>query len=219
MKSDSDIKRDVDDELRWDPNVHADDIAIAVTDGVVELTGFVTSYAAKSAAESAAQRVAGVLGVADDLEVRLPGIDQRPDPDIARDAVGELKTGLPDSWENIKAVVNDGLVTLDGEVEWNYQRENAEMGVNCVTGVKGVNNLISLKPKPVPAPGDIKQQIERAFRRSALIDANRITVEADGGEVTLEGTVRSWAERQEAERAAWSGPGVFRVDNRIVVSP
>ena len=219
MKPDSEIKRDVDDELRWDPNVHADDIVIAVTDGVVALTGFVPSYAGKSAAEKAAQRVAGVVGVADDLEVRRPGIDQPPDPDIARDAVRELKAWVPGCWENIKAVVNNGLVTLDGEVEWNYQRENAEMGINCITGVTGVNNLISLKPKPAPASGKIKQQIEEAFRRSALIDANRITVEADGGEVTLEGTVRSWAERQEAERAAWSGPGVFKVDNRIVVSP
>lgn len=219
MKSDSDIKRDVDDELRWDPSVRADDIAVAVTNGVVELTGFVPSWTAKSAAERAAQRVAGVLSVADDLEVRRPGVDQPPDPDIARDVVRELKAWVPDCWENIKAVVNSGLVTLDGEVEWNYQRENAAMGVNSITGVIGVNNQISLTRKPAPAPGEIKQQIEAAFRRSALIDANRITVGADGSTVTLAGKVRSWAERQEAERAAWAGSGVSKVENRLVVSP
>ena len=217
MRPDSDIKRDVEDELRWDPNVHADDVAVAVKDGVVTLTGFVTSYAQKFAAERAAKRVMGVVGLANDLEVRLPGVDQRPDPDIARNVIAELRVWLPSSHENIKAVVKEGWVTLEGEVEWNYQREYAERAVRWIKGVKGVSNLIRLKPKAAPTPAEVKQRIEEAFRRSALIDANRITVEENGGEVILKGTVRSWAERQEAERAAWAAPGVTRVDNRIVV--
>jgi osmotically-inducible protein OsmY len=216
MRTDSDIKREVEDELRWDPGVDATNFAVAVKDGVVTLTGFVTSYAQKFAAERAVKRVAGVFGVANDIEVRLPGVDERPDPDIARDVAAELKIWLPNSWQNIKVVVKNGWVTLEGEVEWNYQREYAERAVRWIKGVKGVSNLIRLKPKETPSPAEIKEKIEEAFRRSALIDANRITVEANGGEVILKGRVRSWAERQEAERAAWAAPGVVKVVNQIV---
>jgi osmotically-inducible protein OsmY len=216
MRTDSDIKREVEDELRWDPSVDATNFAVAVKDGVVTLTGFVTSYAQKFAAERAVKRVAGVFGVANDIEVRLPGVDERPDPDIARDVAAELKIWLPNSWQNIKVVVKNGWVTLEGEVEWNYQREYAERAVRWIKGVKGVSNLIRLKPKETPSPAEIKEKIEEAFRRSALIDANRITVEANGGEVILKGRVRSWAERQEAERAAWAAPGVVKVVNQIV---
>lgn len=219
MRSDSDIKRDVEEELRWEPNLDPTDIAVAVKNGVVTLTGFVRSYAHKFTAERAAKRVAGVVGLANDLEVRLPGEAERPDPDIARDVVANLKIWLPNSWEHIKAVVKNGWVTLEGEVEWNYQREYAERAVRWVKGVKGVSNLIRLKPRVAPAPEEIKQKIEEAFRRSALLDANRITVETHGSEVVLRGTVRSWAEREEAERAAWLAPGVTRVNNRIAVSP
>ena len=216
MRTDSDIKREVEDELRWDPSVDATNFAVAVKDGVVTLTGFVTSYAQKFAAKRAVKRVAGVFGVANDIEVRLPGVDERPDPDIARDVAAELKIWLPNSWQNIKVVVKNGWVTLEGEVEWNYQREYAERAVRWIKGVKGVSNLIRLKPKETPSPAEIKEEIEEAFRRSALIDANRITVEANGGEVILKGRVRSWAERQEAERAAWAAPGVVKVVNQIV---
>ena len=216
MRTDSDIKREVEDELRWDPSVDATNFAVAVKDGVVTLTGFVTSYAQKFAAKRAVKRVAEVFGVANDIEVRLPGVDERPDPDIARDVAAELKIWLPNSWQNIKVVVKNGWVTLEGEVEWNYQREYAERAVRWIKGVKGVSNLIRLKPKETPSPAEIKEKIEEAFRRSALIDANRITVEANGGEVILKGRVRSWAERQEAERAAWAAPGVVKVVNQIV---
>jgi osmotically-inducible protein OsmY len=217
MRSDIDIKRDVEDELRWDPDIDATDIAVAVKNGVVALTGFVRSYSQKIDAEADAKRVAGVLGVANDIEVRLPGIDERPDPEIARDAITELKGELPYSWDKIRVVAKNGWVTLEGDVEWNYQRDRAEKAIRRVRGVTGVTNSIHLKPRVAPA--EIKRKIEDAFRRNALIDASRVTVEANGGEVILRGTVRSWAERQDAEREAWSAPGVTKVDNRIIISP
>jgi osmotically-inducible protein OsmY len=216
MRLDSDIKRDVEDELRWDPDVDATDISLAVHNGVVALAGFVRSYAQKTQAERDAKRVAGVVGVANDIEVRLPVIDQRPDPDIVRDAVSALKAELPFSSENIKVVAKDGWLTLEGAVEWNYARERAESAVKRIRGVKGVTNSIEVKPKV--APFEIRRKIEDAFRRSAELDASRITVEANGSEVILRGTVKSWAERQEAERAAWAAPGVTRVENRISIS-
>lgn len=217
MRSDSDIKRDVDDELRWDPDIDATDIAVAVKNGVVTLTGFVRSYSQKRQAEADAKRIAGVFGLANDIEVRLPVISKRLDPEIARDAVATIQIELPYSYEHIKVVVKEGWVTLEGEVEWHFQRERTEDAVQRLRGVKGISNLIRIKPKTVPA--DIKRKIDEAFRRSAEIDANRITVEASGGEITLKGTVRSWAERQEAEPVAWSAPGVTKVDNGITISP
>ena len=216
MRLDSDIRRDVEDELRWDPDIDATDIAVAVHNGVVALTGFVRSYSQRTQAERDAKRVAGVLGVANDIEVRLPVIDQRPDPDIARDAVSALKSELPYSSENIKVIAKDGKITLEGTVEWNYARERAESAVKRIRGVKGVTNSITLKPKV--APYEVRRKIEDAFRRSAEIDASRVTVEANGSEVILRGTVKSWAEREEAERAAWAAPGVTKVDNRVTIS-
>jgi osmotically-inducible protein OsmY len=217
MKADSDIKRDVEAELRWDPDINPTDIGVAVKDGVVTLTGFVRSYTEKWQAERDAKRVAGVVGVANDIEVRLPTSSQRPDPEIARDAVAALKHELPYSYETMKVIVKDGWLTLEGTAEWNYQRVRAEEAVRRVNGIKAVSNLILLKPSV--APSEIKAKIEEAFRRSAEVDAQRITVEAHGSEVILRGRVRSWAERQEAERAAWRAPGVTKIDNRITIGP
>ena len=217
MRSDSDIRRDVEDELRWDPDIDPTDIAVSVNNGVVTLAGFVRSYLQKYEAEADAKRVAGVVAVANDIEVRLPNIDERPDPEIARDAIARIKSELPYSWEKIRAVVHSGWLTLEGEAEWNYQRQRAEQAVRRVRGIKGVINNIAVKPRV--APMEIRRKIEEALRRAAEIDASHITVEAAGSEVILRGTVRSWAERQEAERAAWSAPGVTKVDNRIIVSP
>ena len=216
MRSDSDIKRDVEAELQSDPSIDATDIAVAVKNGVVTLSGFVPKFMDKLEAEAAAKRVADVVGLANDLEVRLPLSDKRPDPEIARDAVAAVKTQLPFSWQQIKVIVDKGWVTLEGQVEWNYQREEAERAVRRVKGVTGVINTIQLKPRVEPS--EIKRKIEEAFRRSAEIDASRITVETNGGEVFLRGTVRSWAERQEAERAAWKAPGVTRVVNQIAIA-
>jgi osmotically-inducible protein OsmY len=219
MRSDGDIKRDVEAELRYEPDIDATDITVSVKNGVVTLSGFAKSYMQKHRAEVVAKRVAGVVGLADEIEVRLPGVDARPDPEIAREAAANLKALLPYSSEHIKAVVKDGWLTLEGEVEWNYQRNYAAQAVRRIKGLKAISNLIRLKPQAQPAPAEIRHKIEEAFRRSAEVDANRITVEATGSEVVLKGTVRSWAERTEAERVAWSAPGITKVDNRIVVQP
>jgi osmotically-inducible protein OsmY len=200
LRSDSDIRGDVEDELRWDPDIDATDISVTVNNGVVTLAGFVRCYMQKYSAEVDAKRVAGVVAVANDIEIRLPGVDERPDPEIARNAVERIKSDLPFVWDNVRVVVKSGWVTLEGEVEWNYQRERAEAAVRRVRGEKGITNSIVVKPRV--APMEIKRKIEEALRRAAEIDARRVTVKTVGSEVILRGTVRSWAERQQAETAA-----------------
>jgi osmotically-inducible protein OsmY len=216
MKEDNDIKKDVEDELQWDPDIDATDIAVAVKSGVVTLTGYVRSYRQKVQAEQDTKRVAGVTGVANDLEVRLPFISQRPDSEIARDVVLAIQKELPYSSHFVKAVVKDARVTLEGEMKWSYQRERAEQAALKVRGITRVINSIKLASRMPPQ--EIKRKIEDALKRSAEVDTNRILVEADGQVVTLKGTARSWAERDEAERIARNAPGVIGVDNRIAIS-
>lgn len=214
MISDSDIKRDVEAELQWSPDIDETDIAVKVKDGEVTLSGYARNYFEKLQAESAVKRVKGVVAVANDLGVRsFTGTPT--DPEIARAAVAALKYALPWNWENVKPVVQRGWITLEGTLEWHYQREQAESAVRYLTGVIGVVNTIRLEPKV--APQDIKRKIEEAFRRIAQIDADRITVDAQGADVTLRGTVRSWAEREQAQQSAWSAPGVARVTNELTV--
>jgi osmotically-inducible protein OsmY len=216
MRPDRDIERDVKDELAWQPGLDATDVAVSVKDGVVTLTGFVRRYSDKQDAEAAAKRVAGVLGVANDIEIRVPAADERPEPEIAREAVAAIASRLPTSREQIKVVVRDGWLELEGEVQWQYQRRAAEQAVRRLPGVKGISNMIRIRP--LAKPVELGRRIEQAIKRNAQLDTSRIRVEANGDEVTLKGTTRSWHELEEAERVAWAAPGVTTVKNRIAVS-
>jgi osmotically-inducible protein OsmY len=199
MRSDEDVKLDVEQTLRSTPGIDATDVAVAVRNGIVMLTGFARNEIEKHQAEKLAKRVEGVLGLANDIAAHPRGGDVRPDPDIARDAVAAIRTRLPRSWDRIRVVVQLGWITLEGEVERHYQRETAEDAMRGIKDARGVNNLIRVWSKSVPS--EAKRDIEKAFRRSVAAHVNRITLETTG-ETILGGTVRSWSERQEAQRAS-----------------
>ena len=214
-RTDTEIHAEVLAELKWEPRVQANEIGVAVKDGVVTLAGYVDSYTKRWAAEEAAHRVRGVKAVANDIEVRFGVGGDRTDPEIAAAAVRALQWDALLVPETIDVTVSKGWITLKGTVDWQYKKQEAERVVRHLAGVKGVSNLIDVKPKAQPS--EIKRQVEQALVRSALMDAERITVEVDGSKVILKGTVRAWAERQEAERAAWKAPGITLVDNRLTV--
>jgi osmotically-inducible protein OsmY len=216
-RSDSEIQRDVSSELKWEPSLRDDDIAVAVHDGVVTLAGHVDSYIEKWRAERVAGRVRGVKAIVNNIEVMLPSSSQRPDPDIARAAMNALEWNASVPEDRIRVKVDNGWVTLEGDVDFYFQREAAERAVRTLWGVKGVTNLIAVRA--APTSGDVKQHIKEALQRGANFDADRITVEVDGHRAILRGTVRSFAEMKDAERAARNAPGITEVENRLTIDP
>jgi osmotically-inducible protein OsmY len=217
MKSDRDIKHAVEAELKSDWEVDDRDIAVTVNDAVVTLSGSVRSLFQRHEAARSARRVHDVTAVANEIAVRLCDDGKRTDREIAYDIVAGLKLWLPRSWGNIKPLVQDGHVVLEGSVEWQQQRERAEDVARGVKGVASVGN--SIRVVPLVAADNIKLRIEDTFRRDAEVAASRVAVNANGTEVTLRGRVRSWGEREQAQRSAWSAPGVTKVTNNLRVRP
>lgn len=215
-RTDADIQEDVLEELKWDSRVRPNEIGVSVKDGIVTLTGWVDSYLKKMAAEQAAHRVQGVKAVANDIEVRLPSSSERTDADLAAAVLNALRWDAFIPAGKIDVTVSKGWVTLKGEVDYEFERRDAERAVERLSGVKGVSNLITIKPRL--SSTDLKQKIEKALVRNAETDANHITVEVQGSKVILHGTVHAYAEKKAAEDTAWSAPGVTEVDNRITVS-
>jgi osmotically-inducible protein OsmY len=214
MKTDSELRRDVERELEWEPSVDERRIGVSVMDGIATLTGDVGSFSEKWHAERAVERVEGVRGIADELEVKAAS--ERTDTDIARAASDALKWNVMVPSDKITVKVQNGWLTLEGEVPLDFQRRAAERAVRDLPGVRGISNLITIRPRVEPQ--DVKRKIEDTFKREATLDANRVTVQVNGSEVTLRGSVRSWIERHEAEKAAWAAPGVKAVHDYITVS-
>jgi osmotically-inducible protein OsmY len=214
-KTDHQLQLEVLEALEWEPSVNEAHIGVSVTNGVVTLSGHVPSFAEKYDAETAAKRVHGVRAVADEIDVRLPGSSERTDPEIALACVTALEKDVFVPKEKIQVTVNQGWVELEGDVEWHYQRSAAERVTRNLVGVRNVGNRILVKPRLTPS--ELKTKIERAFLRTAELDAQGIEVEANGGNVLLRGSVRTTTDRDEATRVAWSAPGVVTVENRITV--
>jgi osmotically-inducible protein OsmY len=215
MKTDNAIRHDVEEELRWEPEVDDTDISVKINNGVETLLGFVSSYAQKYRAGTAAKRIGGVTALANDIEVRLTPGSAIPDPELAREAVDALKKELPVTWELIKPTVQNGKVSLEGTVEWHFQRERAEQAMHNLRGVVSVRN--SIKVKPIIQPSGLRDKIVAAFRRNAQLDDESVFIEEHHGEVILRGHVHTWAEREQAYNTAWSAPGVTHVTNEINV--
>ena len=217
MKTDAELQQDVMNELKWEPTLKAAEIGVAVKDGIVTLSGYVDSYVKKLVAEHAAARVFGVRAVAEEIQVRLPDSLKRSDEDIAGMVANVLEWNVLVPHDRVKVQVQDGVLTLSGEVDWGYQKFAAEEAVRYLMGVVWLSNQITVKPTVKPL--DVKTKIESAFQRNALLDSRRITVEISGSKVILRGNVRSWAEREQVQQAAFAAPGVSEVENNIIISP
>lgn len=216
IRNDEEIQRDVLEELKWDMRIQPNEVGVSVHNGIVTLTGWVDSYMKKRAAEEAAHRVHGVKAVVNDIEIHLPGSAERTDPDLAQAVTNALRwdAGIPA--DKIDVTVSHGWVTLKGEVEYGFQKMDAERAIRHISGIRGITNLITVKPRV--SPSDLKQQIERELIRNAELDASNVQVELDGCKVTLRGKVRSYAEWKAARDVAWLAPGVCEVVNRIEIS-
>ena len=215
MKTDEQIQKDVMEELGWQPYLKPSEIGVAVNHGIVTLSGQVDSYFKKLEAEKAARKVSGVKAIAEDIQIGVLSAGNKTDADIAEAVVNALKWHSVVPEEEIKIKVENGTVILEGEVEWQFQRNSAKTAIENLTGVRHVTNLITVKPKV--SPSAIQQKISSAFHRSATIDAARITAEVSGSKVTLRGNVRSFVEKEDAERAAWNAPGVTSIESKLQI--
>ena len=217
MKTDRQLQQDVMDELQWEPAVEASAVGVEAKDGVVTLAGHVASFSEKWAAESAAQRVAGVKGVVVEIDVRIPDSSKRSDADIVRATSSALEWNSSVPKGSVKISVSDGIVTLSGEVDWAFQRAAAVAAVRDLIGVRSVTNQIMLSAHPLNS-GNVRRKIQAALHRQAQIDANAITIDVDGSSIKLAGVVDSWSEKMAARNAAWSAPGVQHVIDNLSVA-
>ncbi len=215
MRTDAQIQKDVMDEIKWEPFLHASEIGVAVKNGIVTLSGQVDSYSKKLSAEKATKKVLGVKAIAEDIQIGVSPAYKKTDTEIAEAVLNALKWHTAVQEEKIKIKVEDGNVRLDGEVEWEYQRTNAKTAIENLSGVRSVINFITVKPRATAT--DVRQKIASAFHRSATIDAEKITTEVVGSKVILRGKVRSIAEKEDAEIAAWNAPGVTILENKLTV--
>lgn len=217
MKTDARIQKDVMDQLNWDPHLNAPEIGVAVKNGVVTLSGCTDSYFKKVVAERSAKKVAGVKAIAENIIVAVPEDNQRTDSEIAQTILHSLEWHTSIDESRIRIKVENGIVTLEGQVDNQYQRKSVMNAIEFLAGVKGVNSFLTIKA--VPAAADIRQRIMAALARHASIDADKIAVSVDSTKVTLEGSVRSLVEKDDAEEAAWAAPGITMVDNKLQIAP
>lgn len=215
-QSNKHLRQRILDELDWEPSIDASDIGLAVKDGIVTLSGHLPSYAQKRKAEQLVLRLAGVKGVADELDVHLPSADKQSDTELAKSAIEAIDRNIQIPTEAVKVRVDDGWLTLKGTVDWNYQRKRAERAVRYLRGVKGVSSLLEVKERATP--NDLRQRIKHALERRIDEEASRISLKIDGDKVTLNGTVPSWVDHDDIEDAVWAAPGVSSVENNLKVS-